>query len=143
MSVFGAGAIAVAKLIIVNASNFGDRVLFLSLFAGANILTALIQFGWMISNGIPQGVDASLYSPIPSLLIITGSYLVMLGLIQRGRSSIQAVTIFLVLVWLMETQGGSRNSLAIGAGLFGGAALIWMVNFIQQSQLRLSPPAKS
>ncbi len=64
---------------------------------------------------------------------------------QRGRNSVQAVAVFLTAYQAFRYTGFYESSLEAAIGLFGGAAMIHLINYFQHSghELRRSEESQT
>lgn len=122
-----------SMLAICSATIPRDRFLFLAILGFLGVVTALAQYGVALSQGLPRQVPASLYSPMSALIQQLGVLAVIGALLQRERHLLQSVAIFLISEWMLLVMPNSRDNIATAIGLFGGAVVIFVVNFLQRT----------
>ena len=126
-------AVTFGMLVICSATNQKTRFQFLAILGVFGVFGALATYGIALSNGWARQVPASVYSPIPTLVEQVGSVIVIVALLQRERNSIQAIAAFLVMKWVLSMMPYSHDVFSMAIGLFGGAGLIFLVNYLQRT----------
>jgi hypothetical protein len=135
LSLMGGLSGSLGVLLITNAARYSTRVKFMCLFFGFEIIFRFVEYAWSYSKfqGVPHEIAAKLISPVFDITLSIGFFAVILGLMQRGRSSVQAIAVFLTTYLVFRYTGFYESSLEAAIGLFGGAALIHLVNYFQHS----------
>ena len=135
LSVFSQLAGLMAIGLIANARDYGNRVKFLLILTGISIAIPLGQYALMIYSADERTAEminqfANLwFEPVKNV----GLALVVFGLLNRGKSSVQAIAMFLLLLLLIPFIGNINDLASMGIGLFSGGAIILIVNYWQQS----------
>jgi hypothetical protein len=133
----------VGVLVFANATQYSTRVKFMCLFFGFDIIFRFVQYSWSYYKfqGISHEIAAKFISPVFDIILSIGFFAVIVGLMQRGRSSVQAIAVFLTTYLVFRYTASNESSREAAIGLFGGSAVIHLVNYLQKSGLwvRWSP----
>jgi hypothetical protein len=122
-------------LLLANASTFADRIKYLMIFACSIVFYVLAEYGYMILTSTPTERESfnSFNSPMTNIVYQIGFNILLVGLMQRGKNSVKAIAIMLFSLWIVRFLGMSSNIIAMAMGLFGGAGLIFLVNYLQRT----------
>jgi hypothetical protein len=122
-------------LLIVNASQYSNRAKFLLINYGLGILFVIASYRCLLNTMRPNLADFAFRfsNPYPEIVHYLGFAAVILGLMHRGRSSVTSIAIMLVTHRLAKIMGLFGDLRAMSIGLFGGAGLIFLINYLQQS----------
>jgi hypothetical protein len=128
-------------LLICNASKFANRVKFLVFSFALGILPITLNY-FLLKYRLGfelVGPTQNYFSPWPEVIEQAGILIVILGLMQRGRSSVLSIAVFLGAYWAFQVFGLYEDIPSMVIGLFGGGAIILIVNYLQQHQTQLLP----
>jgi hypothetical protein len=131
-NIIGGLASIFGMLVLSSATKPSDRMFALTAVTCIGLVIALANYGLLIWQGVGSTVPIAQLYPWTSMLQSVGSLLVLLVLINRMKPGI-TVPVFLISVWLLKMMGNTHNWLGIIAGLFGGALVISIVTYLQNS----------
>ena len=126
----------IGLLLFANASNYRDRIKFILMAIGITIFIRITQFGlnYFTFKAIQSPQFLQMISPVRDIALEIGKGIVILGLLQRGKSSIKSIATFLAAYFVIQFFAPLGWIEPMMIGLFGGGAIIWLVNYVQQAQ---------